>query len=191
MTFFRNGLAQRLRRLITRQESDYRLWRHQTKSGKELAEDENVLTLLVIRSENRKQSHICVDCKLLNGKLVTKDGEVTLLLNRDRWDSFQISSKQVLCIHSPWYDKELQNVKLTLYIFLFNKRKSLETRHGTVILGINLMRRLDPTQINSVDSNTTDLPLRKFSEDELATLQSFTCPCLTEGICINYLIQFV
>ena len=114
-------MAHRLRRLTTRQESDYRLWRHQTKCGKELAEDENILTLLVIRSENRKQSHICVDCRLLNGPLVTKDSKVTLLLNKDRWDSFQISSKQVLCIHSPWYDKELQNVKLTLYIFCLTK----------------------------------------------------------------------
>ena len=114
-------MAHRLRRLTTRQESDYRLWRHQTKCGKELAEDENILTLLVIRSENRKQSHICVDCRLLNGPLATKDSKVTLLLNKDRWDSFQISSKQVLCIHSPWYDKELQNVKLTLYIFCLTK----------------------------------------------------------------------
>jgi hypothetical protein len=52
------------------------------------------------------------------------------------------------------------------------------------------MRRLDPTQINSVDSNAADLPFKKFSEDELVTLQSFTCQCLTEGICINYLILF-
>ena len=53
------------------------------------------------------------------------------------------------------------------------------------------MRRLDPTQLNFIDSNAADLPLKKLSEDEVVTLQSFTCPCLTEGICISYLIHFV
>lgn len=94
-----NGSAQRLKRLISRQGSDYRLWRHQTRTGKEPPlQNQQILCIQVLACGTDSQHHLSVQCKVLSGPLPVET--VIILLNKERWD-LRISCEQILNVHPP------------------------------------------------------------------------------------------
>lgn len=97
---YSNGLSQHLAKLINRQASDFRLWRHQLKTGTNAEETSKRICLYIHRISHNSQ-HISARCQLMSGDLSCST--VFLLLASERWKKAGLKTGDTLFVHHPWY----------------------------------------------------------------------------------------
>ena len=106
-------MARKLDRLISRQESDCRIWRFQRnkQSGSDAAVETRDDLHLLVESTSVGQVHCFCRCRKMNSSREEEeepasdqdDGQqVDVLFDTPRYNKLQISHGDVLCLHPPW-----------------------------------------------------------------------------------------